>query len=64
MKMQQNHTRPAHCFYPTIPMNLVTHPSYIDKGGQGLNLLPLVDLIGQQLTNTAAAVAAYAMHGR
>ena len=61
MKMQQNHTRPAHCFYPTIPMNLATQPAYIDKGGQVLNLSPLVDPIGQQLTNTAAV--AFAIHG-
>ena len=37
------------------PMNLATQLTSVDRGGQGLHLLSLVDPIGQQLTNTAAA---------
>jgi len=36
-------------------MNLATQLTSVDRGGQGLHLLSLVDPIGQQLTNTAAA---------
>ena len=46
---------------PTIPMNLTTQLTHVNKGGQGLHLSPLVDPIGHQLTNMA--VIAFVIHG-
>ena len=40
---------------PTIPTNLTTRMTPVKGGGQGPHFFPLVDRIGQQLTNTAAA---------
>ena len=45
----------------TISMNLATRMASVNRGGQGLSVVPFVDPIGQQLTNMAAATAA--MHG-
>ena len=45
---------------PTILTNLVTQIASVNIEGQGLYFEPLVEPIGQELTNTAAA----AMHGR
>ena len=47
---------------PTIPMNLAIRMASAKRGGQGLSILPLVEPIGQQLTDMTAAM--YAMHGR
>ena len=44
------------------PTNLVTRMVSVDEEGQGLYFEPLDEPIGQQLTNTAVAVAA--MHVR
>ena len=39
-------------------MIIKTQPTYVNKGGQGFSFRSLVDLIGQQLTNTTAVAAA------
>ena len=47
---------------PMILTNLVTQIASVNVEGQGLYFEPLVELIGQELTNTAAATGA--MYGR
>ena len=48
--LHQRHVSP-----PTIHTNIATRMASVDRGDQGPFFLPLVDPIGQQLTNTAVA---------
>ena len=59
--MKTNHITSALYHSPAGSMSITTQMASVNEGAQGLYFDPLVDPIGQQLTNTVAALAA--MHG-